>query len=67
MSRKMVRSDAVEFLQDQGVPATYPTLSGMARTNKGPAITRVGHVPLYDEDDLLGYVEEYKAKRAKTP
>jgi hypothetical protein len=38
-------ADAVEFLQGQGVPATYPTLSGMARLNKGPAITRVWPFP----------------------
>jgi hypothetical protein len=63
MSQKMVRSDAVEYLQDQGVPATYPTLSNWARQNKGPTFTKVDGRPVYDEETLKKFAEEYKQKR----
>lgn len=65
MSKKMVRSDAVDFLNDQGVPMTYPTLTNWGRSNKGPSFERIGRLPVYDEESLQKYADEWKAKRKR--
>jgi hypothetical protein len=62
---KLTRSDAVNYLNSEGVPVSYPMLNNWAQRKVGPSYTRPGRDAQYDLEELKRFVEEEKAKRAK--
>jgi hypothetical protein len=62
---KLTRSDAVDFLNKEGVAVNYPLMNSWAQRGIGPSYTRPGRVAQYDLEDLKRFVEEEKVRRAK--
>jgi hypothetical protein len=58
MTRRYTRKDAAKFLtEEQGVPTTSNTLAKLFCIGGGPKCRHVGRRPIYDEVDLVAWVE----------
>jgi len=62
MRRYLIRTAAMQFIRDQGVPCGKTSLAELASAGRGPRYALINGRAVYTEQDLIAWIDEQAAR-----